>query len=383
LGVFATIPSLPPSGNGITFDHVGSFSNDMIVTGGSSGEVWRVNSSGTPTPAGTVLVGGVPTTIEGPDVAPLGFAPFGGQVLVAADFADTVYAVAPGTQVVSVVASWDGAESVHFIPPSVCSFGTSNGAFFTAIYPTDSIIKFPPGDFAGLGGSALVTGEYGARGIGLLTSTGTGVTVSTFQTDIGQHEGSAFVDCAVPSPSSISICKQTDPAGGGPFFFGLDFPPVDFMLTDGQCNTFSDLDLLVDPFTFTEEPPLPPGWQLFNIVCTGAVATTFNPSGASFFRPGDTGVGIQLNPGQNVTCTFFNCLQRDQNGDTIVDPCGGDIGVGGIVELRAGGPDDARSADAGGSGSPELPYAALVGGMAAGVLALAAGGWYARRRWMR
>ena len=371
LGVFATIPSLPPTANGITFDHVGSFGYDMIVTGGSTGEVWRVNSSGTPTLVGTVLVGGVPTTIEGPDVAPLGFAPFGGQVLVAAELADTVYAVDPAG-VVSVVASWDGAESVHFIPPSVCSFGTSNGAFFTAIYPTDSIIKFPPGDFAGLGGSALVTGEIGARGIGLLTSTGTGVTVSTFQTDIGQHEGSAFVDCAVPSPSSISICKQTEPEGSGQVF-NFDqshpkLPTVPFFLNDNGCHTIPP----GGPYTFTEYG-LPPEWQLVGIVCTsdGVITTfTFNPNGANTFTSGDTGVTIHLGPGESVTCTFTNQFVNY-------------IAVGGIGQLLVDDSNPSAAPAASGSGSPEVPYAAVAGGIAAAVLAVAVGGWYARRLWMR
>jgi len=56
--------------------------------------------------------------------------------------------------------------------------------------------------------------------------------------------------------------------------------------------------------------------------------------------------------------------------------------VGGTVELLTGDPAGPGSVG-GGSGEPEVPYAALAGGMAAGVLALAAGGWYARRRWMR
>ena len=58
------------------------------------------------------------------------------------------------------------------------------------------------------------------------------------------------------------------------------------------------------------------------------------------------------------------------------------LAVGGIVELRADGAE-APALAASGSGSPEVPYAALAGGIAAVVLALAAGGWYARRRWLR
>ena len=54
--------------------------------------------------------------------------------------------------------------------------------------------------------------------------------------------------------------------------------------------------------------------------------------------------------------------------------------VGGTVELLAGGSGSAAgSADASG---PPVPYGALAGAAAA-ALALAAGGWYGRRRWLR
>ena len=53
--------------------------------------------------------------------------------------------------------------------------------------------------------------------------------------------------------------------------------------------------------------------------------------------------------------------------------------VGGTAELL-GQPDAPGRGEA--SASSSVPYAALAGGLAAGVLALAAGGWYARRRWM-
>jgi len=129
-------------------------------------------------------------------------------VLVASETTSTVFAVS-SSGVVSTVATWPSAESVHFIPSTVCSFGTSGGAFFTAIFSTH-ITKFPPTDFTGLGGSALVTSEFGG-GIGLLTSSGGSVSVSTFQTNIGQHEGSALVDCAVPLEKDIDIKPGSDP----------------------------------------------------------------------------------------------------------------------------------------------------------------------------
>lgn len=52
--------------------------------------------------------------------------------------------------------------------------------------------------------------------------------------------------------------------------------------------------------------------------------------------------------------------------------------VGGITELLVDGSDSAARAAEGSAGSP--PYAAIAGGIAAVVIALAAGAWYTRRR---
>jgi hypothetical protein len=56
--------------------------------------------------------------------------------------------------------------------------------------------------------------------------------------------------------------------------------------------------------------------------------------------------------------------------------------VGGIAEVLVGG-GDAPGRTGAGSGSSSLLYVALAGAVAAGALAIAAAGWYARRRWLR
>jgi hypothetical protein len=196
--VFATIPSLPASHNGITFDHVGTFGFDMIIVAGNTpptGEVWKVDSAGTKT-----LIATVPGTpiLESPEVAPMSFAPYGGQIIAASEDAGggTVFAIS-NTGTVSTVTTWPTAEAIRFIPPKTCSFGTTGASFFDTQYSLNEIIKFPQTDFAGLGGSALVTSES-AGTIGLLTSSGGSIVSSTFQTGLQQQEGSAFVDCSVP-----------------------------------------------------------------------------------------------------------------------------------------------------------------------------------------
>ena len=71
--------------------------------------------------------------------------------------------------------------------------------------------------------------------------------------------------------------------------------------------------------------------------------------------------------------------QADADGDGVGDACEAPPAVGGTVELQRD--PSALSAHQPGSAGP--PYAALAGAAAAGALALAAGAWCARRRWLR
>ncbi len=248
---FATISSCgsTASHNGITFDHVGSFGFNMIVTcgvghTGRAGTVWKVTSNGTVT-----LIADVTAAlelefvlIENPDVAPMSFSPYGGHIFVAAEGPGQVFAVSP-TGGVSAVASWPSAEGVNFIPSSKCTFGTSGGSFFTAILGAGNLIfQFPLSAFTGLSGRALVMSEFGA-GIGLLTSTGAStITPTLFHANIGQHEGSTFVDCTVPLLLQIivkpgSIPHTINPGSGGTVPVAILSSPSFNALTDTIVNT--------------------------------------------------------------------------------------------------------------------------------------------------
>jgi hypothetical protein len=57
--------------------------------------------------------------------------------------------------------------------------------------------------------------------------------------------------------------------------------------------------------------------------------------------------------------------------------------VGGVAELPASAGGDEVAASTGGSGWSSANYAALAGGLAAAAVVIGAGGWYARRRWLR
>jgi hypothetical protein len=190
---FATIPACGATHTGITFDHVGTFGFDMIVTC-NNGSVYRVDSAGTPT-----FVASTGTFLEGPAIPSVTFGPLGGQIWAADENSGTVWAISNGGSVTPAL-SYASPESVHVIPQNPCSFGNSDGALFSAMYADNQIWKWPPSDLTGLGGNVLVTSELGG-GIALVTFNGSSYVTSTFSSETNQHEGSAIVDCAVPPPT--------------------------------------------------------------------------------------------------------------------------------------------------------------------------------------
>ena len=111
-------------------------------------------------------------------------------------------------------------------------------------------------------------------------------------------------------PQTITICKQTIPAGGSGFPFswanGAGALPS-FSLNDTQCSV-KNLTAMDHYNNFTEN--VPAGWNLTNISCnntTSPVKITGANSNPAF-EPGDNMVTIDLNEA-NVTCTFVNQLK--------------------------------------------------------------------------
>lgn len=196
---FVTLPSacdVPDAHPGITFDTVGTFDHQMIVTcadfGSGTSTVYKVGPFASPT---ATLIATIDDAVEGPNVAPLSFGASGGCIFVASEGSGNIYAVCPG---VSVFSNWPGAEAVRFIPSRngqpPCEFNPEGGAFFQADFSTGSILQWPAEDFAGLAGNALVPSETGA-GHGVLTPSGS---ISPFAaTDGLSHEGSTFINFSV------------------------------------------------------------------------------------------------------------------------------------------------------------------------------------------
>jgi hypothetical protein len=96
---------------------------------------------------------------------------------------------------------------------------------------------------------------------------------------------------------SITIGKTTLPAGGTGFdFTTAGLTPASFTLAGGGSQPFTGL--LPGTYTVTEAPR--PGWQLTDLVCAGATASTVvtdEPTGT---------ISVDLVDGEDISCTYSN-----------------------------------------------------------------------------
>ncbi len=125
----------------------------------------------------------------------------------------------------------------------------------------------------------------------------------------------------------------------------------------------------------------------------GGIPGSWRGGGTIFGGPPSTATGVVIevdykcsSGSETVTLVHgepSDTLLLDEDGLFAVDPdpdevltidCGA---VGGIVDLLAGGDSPAE-----GSASSSSDYTLAIAAAAGAVLALAAGGWYARRRWL-
>jgi LruC domain-containing protein len=221
VSLFTTLPNYAPGQTedvSITFDTVGTFNYDMIITHGVVGHIWHANAASGLYPglSGFLAFGGYGHDAEGPVVAPLSFGPYGGCLLwaVRTDNGGTVYAQCPGwpqngKQPAFFVPT---AESVHVVPQTLCTYGNSGGAFFSSGGSLDpanpsGIYAYPPEVFQGHEGALVVTSEF-------VSYAGPDVPSFTFiewkpnqgyvQTPmflgaLNNTEGSSFAKCEVPS----------------------------------------------------------------------------------------------------------------------------------------------------------------------------------------
>jgi hypothetical protein len=140
---------------GITFDTVGTFGYNMLVTT-HAGNVYMVNSAGNPT-----LLAATGEDTEGLDVAPLGglWGSQNGWLFVASEGSGTIRAIdfAPAHTMVpmTTIAS---AEQLAFVPLNLGASGSPLEGLYAANYGQD-VVKMGANQFAGLQGHIIVTGE--------------------------------------------------------------------------------------------------------------------------------------------------------------------------------------------------------------------------------
>jgi hypothetical protein len=216
---FATIPDAPSDHTGITFDHVGTFGWNMIVTTSddvnttNGGKIYKVDGSGQP----TLIANTGFQTIKGPAVVPAMFGTYSGQLLVADDLNDAVHAIDSTGQVTPNVFTWAGAGAVVIVPSATCTLCSNNpnhGVYYQAIENLNAIYQYQSTDFTVSGGGILVASTTGA-GSNLITLDGANYTQNFFDKIAGTYEGSAWTDCDVPPPTptpSPSVPPPPPPA---------------------------------------------------------------------------------------------------------------------------------------------------------------------------
>ncbi len=150
---------------GISFDLQGTFGNNMLVTT-DAGNVYRITPGGVPTLVANVQVNNTSVQLEGLDIAPLGggFATYDGQLFVASETANAIFAVSNGGVVTQLAngslgpITINSAEELTFVPLNLGASGSPLEGLYSANYSPD--VLFANGSqFAGMQGDMIVTGE--------------------------------------------------------------------------------------------------------------------------------------------------------------------------------------------------------------------------------
>jgi VCBS repeat-containing protein len=153
---------LPGAGNGLMrgslyVDRTGGFGGDLIVVT-TAGEVWRINSAGTPTKLADVDVHleGVITVPRDPQ-----FGDLAGKIIAGAEDQSRVYAIS-NTGSVQFWTIPFKIEDIDLIP--------ENENFFGVNFGTGKLLGVPASSFDGVEGEILITQEFGGgpTGLGLL-----------------------------------------------------------------------------------------------------------------------------------------------------------------------------------------------------------------------
>src|SRR6185503_17572032 len=129
------------------------------------------------------------------------------------EFQNGVYAMSNTGTVVQVGAGGElnSPEGLIQIPTTVCTMGTSGGAYFIGMEDQNQVMKFGTFDFQGFGGDLLAPSELDTH-ISRIHWNGTSYEFLHLSDAIGipDLEGSAFAPCVSGAPQQAS---QTQVAG--------------------------------------------------------------------------------------------------------------------------------------------------------------------------
>ena len=189
---------------GITFDAVGTFGNQMLVTT-DQGFVYTVSSAGVAT-----QIASTGEDTEGLDVAPLTGGTWGsmnGWLFVASEGSGTIRAIKPVSFAVVPVATVPSGEELDFVPLNLGASGNPLEGLYGANYNANVLHAGAP-DFAGMQGDIIVTSELLPHTISRVSFGGGVTTVGSFP---NQPEDGLFVTAGLiqalngPEPTTLGL----------------------------------------------------------------------------------------------------------------------------------------------------------------------------------
>jgi len=148
---------------GIAFDLTGNYGNSMLVTT-TSGNVYSVTPGAGVSLVANVQLGGNSVSLEGLDIAPAGFGTFGGQLFVASETSNAVFAVSNLGVVTKLTNGSLGdiitnsAEQLTFVPLNLGISGSPLEGLYSGNY-APNVLFANGGQFAGMQGDMILTGE--------------------------------------------------------------------------------------------------------------------------------------------------------------------------------------------------------------------------------
>jgi len=138
---------------------------------------------------------------------------------------------------------------------------------------------------------------------------GTGTAVIAYTTlNLGDNDDS--LDIGFVTKGSITVIKNTAPFEDPQSFSftATGLVPAAFDLDNNQNPTLSNTQRFsaLDSGSYSIEETVIAGWNLTNVVCNGATASSVTIGATGAFDAGDTSANIVLSGGEDITCTFTN-----------------------------------------------------------------------------